>query len=257
VLLDQQDLITLPPVALQQIRGKRIGMIFQEPMTALNPVLAVGEQVAEAVRHHLKFSRSDAKTRTIELLRLVGIPSPESRWAEYPHQLSGGMRQRVMIAMAISCDPDVVFADEPTTALDVTVQAQILALLRDLRERLGMAMVFISHNLGVIAQVAHRVVVMYAGRVVEEATTHRLFTQPQHPYTKGLLASLPPTDLHAGRARRLSVIPGTVPVLGSIAGGCAFAPRCPVVVDRCVQEPPLQSTGESHRTRCWLAESHS
>jgi oligopeptide/dipeptide ABC transporter ATP-binding protein len=223
-------------------------------MTALNPVLTIGEQIAESIRHHLKFSRTDAKTRTIELLRLVGIPSAENRWAEYPHQLSGGMRQRVMIAMAIACDPDVVFADEPTTALDVTVQAQILTLLRDLRERLGMAMVFISHNLGVIAQVAHRVVVMYAGRIVEETTTSQLFAHPQHPYTKGLLASLPSADLHASRAGRLSAIPGTVPVLGSIHSGCAFAPRCPVVVERCAQEPPLQSTDAGHRTRCWLAE---
>jgi oligopeptide/dipeptide ABC transporter ATP-binding protein len=254
VLLDGQDLLTIPPIALQQIRGKRIGMIFQEPMTALNPVLTVGEQIAESIRHHLKFSRADAKARTIELLRLVGIPSAESRWDEYPHRLSGGMRQRVMIAMAIACDPDVVFADEPTTALDVTVQAQILTLLRDLRERLGMAMVFISHNLGVIAQVAHRVAVMYAGRIVEETTAARLFAQPQHPYTKGLLASLPPADFHVGRTDRLSAIPGAVPVLGSIPGGCAFAPRCPMVMERCAQEPPLLSTGDDHLTRCWLAE---
>jgi len=253
VLLDERDLLALPPVALQAVRGKRIAMIFQEPMTALNPVITVGEQIAEMIRLHLRLSRSAAKTRTIDLLRLVGIPSPDKRWAEYPHQLSGGMRQRVMIAMAISCDPDLVFADEPTTALDVTVQAQILDLLADLRERLGMAMVLISHNLGVIAQVAHRVAVMYAGRIVEEAPTNRLFASPQHPYTRGLLASLPPADLRGGRPRRLTAIPGTVPTLGAVPSGCAFAPRCPIVVERCSQDPALEPTGAGHRTRCWLA----
>jgi oligopeptide/dipeptide ABC transporter ATP-binding protein len=255
VLLDERDLLALPPVALQAVRGKRIAMIFQEPMTALNPVITVGEQIAEMIRLHLRLSRSSAKTRTIDLLRLVGIPSPDKRWAEYPHQLSGGMRQRVMIAMAISCDPDLVFADEPTTALDVTVQAQILDLLADLRERLGMAMVLISHNLGVIAQVAHRVVVMYAGRIVEETTTSRLFAAPQHPYTRGLLASLPPADLRPGRHRRLAAIPGAVPTLGAVPSGCAFAPRCPIVVERCAQDPPLEPTSPGHRTRCWLAGS--
>jgi len=253
VLLDERDLLALPPVALQAVRGKRIAMIFQEPMTALNPVITVGEQIAEMIRLHLRLSRSAAKSRTIDLLRLVGIPSPDKRWAEYPHQLSGGMRQRVMIAMAISCDPDLVFADEPTTALDVTVQAQILDLLADLRERLGMAMVLISHNLGVIAQVAHRVAVMYAGRIVEEAPTDRLFASPQHPYTRGLLASLPPADLRGGRPRRLTEIPGTVPTLGAVPSGCAFAPRCPIVVERCSQDPALEPTGAGHRTRCWLA----
>jgi oligopeptide/dipeptide ABC transporter ATP-binding protein len=257
VLLDERDLLAAPPVALQGVRGKRIAMIFQEPMTALNPVITVGEQIAEMIRLHLRLSRAAAKTRTIELLRLVGIPSPDKRWSDYPHQLSGGMRQRVMIAMAISCDPDLVFADEPTTALDVTVQAQILDLLADLRERLGMAMVLISHNLGVIAQVAHRVVVMYAGRIVEETTTGRLFADPRHPYTQGLLASLPPADLRRGRPRRLSAIPGTVPTLGAIPGGCAFAPRCPLVMDRCTQDPPLIPTRADHRARCWLVEPGS
>jgi oligopeptide/dipeptide ABC transporter ATP-binding protein len=253
VLLDGRDLLTLPPVELQQVRGKRIAMIFQEPMTALNPVMTVGEQIAEMIRLHLRLARAAAKSRTIELLRLVGIPSPDKRWAEYPHQLSGGMRQRVMIAMAVSCDPDLIFADEPTTALDVTVQAQILDLLEDLRARLGMAMVLISHNLGVIAQVAHRVAVMYAGRIVEETTTRRLFADPQHPYTRGLLASLPPADLRAAHGGRLTAISGAVPVLGAIPSGCAFAPRCPIVVERCAQDPPLEPTGTDHRTRCWLA----
>jgi oligopeptide/dipeptide ABC transporter ATP-binding protein len=254
ILLEGQDLRMLPPVALQTIRGKRIAMIFQEPMTALNPVLTVGEQIAEMLRRHLALTRADARIRTIELLRLVGIPSAETRWAEYPHQLSGGMRQRVMIAMAISCDPDVVFADEPTTALDVTVQAQILDLLRDLRDRLGMALVFISHNLGVIAQVAHRVAVMYAGRIVEEAPTRQLFTHPRHPYTQGLLASLPPADLRAGRLQRLEGITGVVPALGAIPAGCAFSARCPLVESRCVQDPPFVDTGDGHRARCWLVE---
>ncbi len=257
VLLDDRDLLALPPVAMQAVRGKRIAMIFQEPMTALNPVITVGEQIAEMIRLHLRLSRVAAKARTVELLRLVGIPSPDKRWAEYPHQLSGGMRQRVMIAMAISCDPDLVFADEPTTALDVTVQAQILDLLADLRDRLGMAMVLISHNLGIIAQVAHRVAVMYAGRIVEETTTRRLFTEPQHPYTRGLLASLPPADLRGGRPRRLAAIPGAVPTLGAIPAGCAFAPRCPVVFERCTQEPSLERTHAEHRTRCWLAGTAS
>jgi oligopeptide/dipeptide ABC transporter ATP-binding protein len=248
------DLLALPLRAVQAVRGKRIAMIFQEPMTALNPVLTVGQQIAEMLRLHLRASRSDAKARAIDLLRLVGIPSPEKRWSEYPHQLSGGMRQRVMIAMAVSCEPDLVFADEPTTALDVTVQAQILGLLADLRERLGMAMVLISHNLGVIAQVTHRVAVMYAGRIVEQTTTAQLFADPQHPYTRGLLGSLPRFD-DRGR-RRLTAIPGTVPPLGAIRSGCTFAPRCPLVVDPCRRdEPLLEIKRPGHHARCWVVET--
>ncbi|OGW62893.1 MAG: peptide ABC transporter ATP-binding protein [Nitrospirae bacterium RIFCSPHIGHO2_01_FULL_66_17] len=250
-----QDLLSLPLRALQALRGRKIAMIFQEPMTALNPVLTVGEQIAEMLRLHLRVSRSEAKTRAIELLRLVRIPSPEKRWSEYPHQLSGGMRQRVMIAMAVSCDPDLVFADEPTTALDVTVQAQILDLLADLRERLGMAMVLISHNLGVIAQVAHHVAVMYAGRIVEHTTTTRLFSDPQHPYTRGLLGSLPSLD-GRGRRGRLIAIPGTVPSLGVSLHGCAFAPRCPLAIDVCRREdPPLETKRPGHLARCWVVGS--
>ncbi len=250
-----QDLLALPARAMQALRGKRVSMIFQEPMTALNPVLTVGEQIAEMVRLHLRASRSDAKTRTIDLLKLVGIPSPDKRWAEYPHQLSGGMRQRVMIAMAVSCDPELVFADEPTTALDVTVQAQILDLLAGLRERLGMSMVMISHNLGVIAQVAHNVAVMYAGRIVEYTTTKELFADPQHPYTRGLLGSLPRYDEHGRRQQRLNAIPGTVPPLGGAVKGCAFAPRCPLVIARCTQdEPPLELKRPGHETRCWVVD---
>jgi oligopeptide/dipeptide ABC transporter ATP-binding protein len=250
-----QDLLSLPLRALQALRGRKIAMIFQEPMTALNPVLTVGEQIAEMLRLHLRVSRSEAKARAIELLRLVRIPSPEKRWSEYPHQLSGGMRQRVMIAMAVSCEPDLVFADEPTTALDVTVQAQILDLLADLRERLGMAMVLISHNLGVIAQVAHHVVVMYAGRIVEHTTTTRLFSDPQHPYTRGLLGSLPSLD-GRGRRGRLIAIPGTVPSLGASLHGCAFAPRCPLAIDICRREdPPLEAKRPGHLARCWVVGS--
>ena len=250
-----QDLLSLPLRALQALRGRKIAMIFQEPMTALNPVLTVGEQIAEMLRLHLRVSRSEAKTRAIELLRLVRIPSPEKRWSEYPHQLSGGMRQRVMIAMAVSCEPDLVFADEPTTALDVTVQAQILDLLADLRERLGMAMVLISHNLGVIAQVAHHVAVMYAGRIVEHTTTTRLFSDPQHPYTRGLLGSLPSLD-GRGRRGRLIAIPGTVPSLGASLHGCAFAPRCPLAIDVCRREdPPLETKRPGHLARCWVVGS--
>jgi oligopeptide/dipeptide ABC transporter ATP-binding protein len=250
-----QDLLTLPARAIQALRGKRISMIFQEPMTALNPVLTVGEQIAEMVRLHLRASRSEAKTRTIDLLKLVGIPSPDKRWSEYPHQLSGGMRQRVMIAMAVSCDPDLVFADEPTTALDVTVQAQILDLLAGLRERLGMSMVMISHNLGVIAQVAHNVAVMYAGRIVEYTSTKELFADPQHPYTRGLLGSLPHYGERGRRQQRLNAIPGTVPPLGGVGKGCAFAPRCPLMVDRCTRdEPPLEPKRPGHETRCWVVD---
>ena len=250
-----QDLLTLPARAIQALRGKRISMIFQEPMTALNPVLTVGEQIAEMLRLHLRASRSDAKTRTIDLLKLVGIPSPDKRWSEYPHQLSGGMRQRVMIAMAVSCDPDLVFADEPTTALDVTVQAQILDLLAGLRERLGMSMVMISHNLGVIAQVAHNVAVMYAGRIVEYTSTKELFADPQHPYTRGLLGSLPRYGERGRRQQRLNAIPGAVPPLGGVGKGCAFAPRCAFVIDRCRQdEPPLEPKRPGHETRCWVVD---
>ncbi|MEO5656484.1 MAG: ABC transporter ATP-binding protein [Nitrospiria bacterium] len=254
IRLEGDDLLSLPGHVMHTIRGRRIAMIFQEPMTALNPVLTVGHQIAEMLRLHLGLSRSDAKAKTVELLRLVGIPSPDKRWGEYPHQLSGGMRQRVMIAMAISCDPDLIFADEPTTALDVTVQAQILDLLAGLRERLGTAMVLISHNLGVIAQVAQSVAVMYAGRIVEHAETTRLFADPRHPYTRGLLASLPRLDA-GGRPRRLNAIAGNVPPLGAVQRGCRFADRCPLVITRCTEEePPLETTSPGHRTRCWLVE---
>lgn len=254
VLFNGTDLLTLKENEMQKIRGKRIAMIFQEPMTSLNPVFTIGDQISEMLRLHLKMSRKDARDRTIELLDLVGIPSADRRVTEYPHQLSGGMRQRVMIAMAISCNPEIVFADEPTTALDVTIQAQILVLLDELRERLGMALVLISHDLGVIAEVAHEVAIMYAGRIVEESGTEELFSHPLHPYTQGLLASLPRFDKAGGRRERLQAIPGTVPKLTEVMPGCRFTPRCGVAVSHCSQEePPLKEIRPGHRVRCWVA----
>ena len=248
------NLMTLKEAEMQAIRGKRIAMIFQEPMTSLNPVFTVGNQISEMLRLHLKLSRKDARDRTIELLELVGIPSADRRAKEYPHQLSGGMRQRVMIAMAISCNPELVFADEPTTALDVTIQAQILVLLEELRERLGMSLVLISHDLGVIAEVAHEVAIMYAGRIVEEARTEELFEQPLHPYTQGLLASLPRFDKTGARGERLRAIPGTVPKWTEHLPGCKFTPRCGMAIPHCSrQEPPLEEIRPGHRVRCWVA----
>ncbi len=250
-----QELLALGEREMQRVRGHRIAMIFQEPMTALNPVLTVGEQVAEMLRHHLKMSRAEAKARTIELFRQVGIPSPEERYRAYPHQLSGGLRQRIMIAMAISCRPALIIADEPTTALDVTIQAQILALLKQLQQELGLSLVLISHDLGVIAEMADEVAVMYAGRIVEQTTTARLFANPLHPYTQGLLQSLPrraPRD----RRQRLVAIPGMVPKLSHLPSGCTFHPRCSVAIARCSgEEPELKSLAPSHAARCWVAEA--
>jgi len=246
-----RNLLTLPPRELRAVRGNRIAMVFQEPMTSLNPVLPVGAQVAEAALVHQKLSRADARTRTIELLRLVGIPDPETRVDDYPHQLSGGMRQRVMIAMALICHPQVLIADEPTTALDVTIQAQILDLLGRLRRELNMAVLLITHDLGVVAGSADRVVVMYAGQVVETAATRALFATPQHPYTEGLLASIPRLDQPRERLRS---IPGSVPPATAWPSGCRFHPRCPYAWDKCrTEEPPLLETGTAgHRARCWL-----
>lgn len=254
VLFDGVDLLTLKESEMQKVRGKRIAMVFQEPMTSLNPVFTIGNQISEMPRLHLKMSRRDAIHRTVELLELVGIPSANRRVNEYPHQLSGGMRQRVMIAMAISCNPEIVMADEPTTALDVTIQAQILVLLEELRQRLGMAMVLISHDLGVIAETAHEVAIMYAGRIVEQAGTEELFANPLHPYTQGLLTSLPRFDKAGTRPKRLTAIPGTVPKLFELAPGCKFTPRCGVAIARCSQEePPLKEIRPGHWVRCWVA----
>ncbi|MBI3609292.1 MAG: ABC transporter ATP-binding protein [Nitrospirae bacterium] len=254
VLFDGADLLTLKEDDMRKVRGKRIAMIFQEPMTSLNPVFTIGNQISEMLRLHLKMSRKKAWDRTIELLKWVGIPSAEQRVKDYPHQLSGGQRQRVMIAMAISCNPEIVFADEPTTALDVTIQAQILVLLEELRKRLGMSMVLISHDLGVIAEVAHEVAIMYAGRIVEEAGTEELFAHPLHPYTQGLLASIPSFDPAGARRERLQAIPGTVPNLMEPIPGCRFAPRCGAAIEHCRrEEPPLKEVRPGHRVRCWVA----
>jgi peptide/nickel transport system ATP-binding protein len=247
-----RNLLTLPAPALRAVRGNQIAMIFQEPMTSLNPVFTVGDQIAEAAIIHQHLARGAARTRAIEMLRLVGIPDPEERVDHYPHQLSGGMRQRVMIAMALICHPKVLIADEPTTALDVTIQAQILELLDRLQQELGMAVLLITHDLGVVAGHADRVVVMYAGRVVETATTQALFARPTHPYTEGLLAAVPRID--TPRAR-LHAIPGQVPAATGWPTGCRFHPRCPYAWDKCVaQEPAALDVGDEpgHTARCWL-----
>jgi oligopeptide/dipeptide ABC transporter ATP-binding protein len=232
-------------------------MIFQEPMTSLNPVLTVGRQISEAIVLHQRLSQRDALDKAVDMLRLVRMPSPEQRVREYPHQLSGGMRQRVMIAMALSCNPKVLIADEPTTALDVTIQAQILTLMNDLREKLGTAIMLITHDLGVVAETAHRVVVMYAGKKVEEAPVETLFREPKHPYTLGLLASIPRLAAKDGGARppRLAEIPGMVPSLSQRPRGCLFAPRCDYAVERCrAEEPPLERKAPGHWAACWESE---
>ncbi|WP_337875326.1 ABC transporter ATP-binding protein [Elioraea sp.] len=252
VVFEGTDLLTLHEPAMREIRGNRIAMIFQEPMTSLNPVLTIGEQIAEAVRIHQGASRREALARAVEMLKLVRIPDAERRVGDYPHQFSGGMRQRVMIAMALSCNPKLLLADEPTTALDVTVQKQILRLMLELKERIGSAVILITHDLGVIAETAKRVVVMYAGRVVEQAEVTALFDAPLHPYTRGLMASIP--RLKHNRTRRLAEIPGIVPDLRTPIPGCAFAPRCPLATDRCREAAPsLDDHGGGHFAACWEA----
>ncbi|MEE3257982.1 MAG: ABC transporter ATP-binding protein [Candidatus Latescibacterota bacterium] len=252
ILLKGRDLLALGEEEMCRVRGDDIAMIFQEPMTSLNPVLSCGFQIAESVVLHQQVSKEEARNRAIEMLKLVGIPAPEQRIDEYPHQLSGGMRQRVMIAMALSCNPDVLIADEPTTALDVTIQAQILELLEALQEELQMAILMITHDLGVIAEVADQVAVMYAGRIVEYADTGTLFARPMHPYTRGLLRSIPRLD--EGR-ERLDIISGMVPDAHAFPPGCRFAPRCPLADDRCgVEEPILAEVADGHRVSCWKAE---
>jgi len=247
-----RDLLSLPEPQMRAIRGNRIAMIFQEPMTSLNPVFTVGDQVGEAVRLHQKKSRRDARRVAIEMFRLVGIPSPEERVDAYPHQLSGGMRQRVMIAMALACKPDLLIADEPTTALDVTIQAQILDLLRSLQAELGMSVLLITHDLGVVAETCAEVIVMYAGRVVERASAEELFAHPRHPYTAGLLRSVPSYDepTAATGRRRLVEIKGMVPPLTALPAGCKFADRCAIAQERCrAEEPALVPLGGAH-VRC-------
>jgi peptide/nickel transport system ATP-binding protein len=251
---DGKNLVDLPAGRMRKIRGKEISMIFQEPMTSLNPVFTVGEQIAEAVRLHEGLGRREAMAKTVDMLKLVHIPNAERRVKEYPHQLSGGMRQRVMIAMALSCHPKLLIADEPTTALDVTIQAQILELLNELKAKLHMAVMLITHDMGVIAETAQRVIVMYAAKVAEEAPVGELFKEPLHPYTQGLLRSIPRIDLDAKEKRRLEAIPGTVPMLrGDIAPGCRFAPRCPFVKAVCTeQDPVLKEVKPGHKVSCWL-----
>jgi peptide/nickel transport system ATP-binding protein len=246
-----KDIVTLGDDEIREIRGNRISMIFQEPMSALNPVFTVGDQVAEVARVHAKVSRKEAWDRAVEMLALTGIPDAESRARQYPHQLSGGMRQRVLIAMALMMKPALVIADEPTTALDVTIQAQILDLLVDLQKKIGTSILMITHDLGVIAETASRVIVMYAGEVVEEAKVDELFAKPHHPYTEGLIHSMP----HIGHDQdRLNVIPGTVPAPTEWPAGCRFRDRCPYSWDRCESEhPPLYQIGTSHVSRCHLA----
>lgn len=246
-----QDLMTLSKTAIRAIRGNRIAMIFQEPMTALNPVLTIGEQISEVLRLHRGMNRQAAWAESGKSLQRVGIADPEQRLRQYPHQLSGGLRQRALIAMALVCQPQLVIADEPTTALDVTIQAQILALLAELQAQLNMALLLISHNLGVVAQITDRVAVMYAGRLVEAAPTARLFAAPQHPYTRGLLASVPKLDFQAIPAK-LQAIPGQVPALEEIPPGCPFQPRCPRAFAACQEPPPWLPVGPEHHAACWL-----
>jgi peptide/nickel transport system ATP-binding protein len=255
VTLEGTDLLVVSDAEMRRIRGNRISMIFQEPMTSLNPVMRIGDQITEVVQLHRSMTNKEAWTQAVEMLRLVRIPEPERRALEYPHQLSGGMRQRAMIAMALACRPALLIADEPTTALDVTIQAQILALIVDLQKTLGTGLILITHDLGVVAQTAQRVIVMYAGKKVEEASVEALFEDPKHPYTRGLMASMPAViSLGAKEDVRLNEIPGMVPSLTNLPPGCAFAPRCSFAIDRCRAEyPPLEDFGSDHFAACWVA----
>jgi peptide/nickel transport system ATP-binding protein len=252
VLWQGRDLVPLGADEMRKIRAKEIAMIFQEPMTSLNPVYSVGEQIAEVIRLHEGLGRKAAMDRAIELLRLVHIPNAERRWRDYPHQFSGGMRQRVMIAMALSCNPKLLIADEPTTALDVTIQAQILELINELKGKFGMAVMLITHAMGVVAETAQRVVVMYAGKVVEEAPVRELFARPRHPYTQGLIRSIPRIDTAATAKARLEAIRGVVPSLLEPKEGCRFAPRCKFARAECSITPPLREVGPGHRVACVL-----
>ena len=254
VWLGDDDLLKIPPEALRAVRGRRIGFVFQDPMTSLNPVFTVGNQIMEPLRTHMSMTKAQARERAVDLLDLVGIPDARRRLGDYPHQFSGGMRQRVMIAIALACDPEVLIADEPTTALDVTIQAQILELVRDLRKKLGMAIVWITHDLGVIAGIADRVMVMYGGQIVEQAPVAELFANPQHPYTRALLQTIP--SLTGGRASRLRVIQGQPPILGAAPTACPFRDRCSHVFDHCHAENPQRRTldggpvGNGHDVAC-------
>ncbi|KQT15665.1 MAG: ABC transporter ATP-binding protein [Bradyrhizobium sp.] len=256
IIFEGRDLVPLTSNQLDEIRAKEIGFIFQEPMTSLNPVLTIGEQIAESLRRHEAVTRKQALERTIEMLKLVQIPNAEGRVHNYPHQFSGGMRQRVMIAMALACKPKLIIADEPTTALDVTIQAQILDLLQDMKDRFGMAVMLITHAMGVVAETAQRVVVMYAGKVVEEALVDDLFGDPRHPYTQGLIRSIPRIDLDAEHKTRLEAIGGSVPILINPPVGCRFAPRCKFAMNVCTErEPLLREIAPGHRMACHLGDT--
>jgi oligopeptide/dipeptide ABC transporter, ATP-binding protein, C-terminal domain len=250
ILLEGRDILPFPEGKMRRIRGNKIAMIFQEPMTSLNPLFTIGNQLMEPVRIHMRLPKRRAYERAIEMLKLVGLPRAEDLMAAYPHELSGGMRQRVMIAMALICDPKVLIADEPTTALDVTIQAQILQLMKEINEKLNTAILFITHDLGVVAEICHRVIVMYAGKIVEEGDVRTVFKNPLHPYTKGLLQSIP--DLRT-KKRRLYSIPGTVPRPGTVKNGCPFHDRCPCRMAVCSDEiPPVFEQNTGHRVNCWL-----
>ena len=257
VMFDGQDLLKISPEELRKVRGSKIGFIFQDPMTSLNPVYTIGFQLAEPLRAHLGMSKAQARSRSIELLQLVGIPDAERRLKDYPHQFSGGMRQRVMIAIALACDPQVLIADEPTTALDVTIQAQIIELVKELRHKLGMAIIWITHDLGVIAGIADRVMVMYAGQVVEEGPVGEIFRDPQHPYTQALLKTVP--AVRGPRADKLQVIEGQPPIMYEAPAACSFRNRCKFAFDRCSQENPALTgiSAPGHRAACFLLDKAS
>ncbi|MCB1741695.1 MAG: ABC transporter ATP-binding protein [Gammaproteobacteria bacterium] len=244
-----RDLLALSENEIREVRGGQISMVFQEPMTSLNPVLTIGMQLTETMMLHMGLSKSAAEDRATELLGLVGISEPRRRLAQYPHHLSGGMRQRVMIALALSCDPKLIIADEPTTALDVTIQAQILELMKSLSKQMGVALIIITHNLGVVARYADRVNVMYAGRIVEMGTAHQIYHEPKHPYTVGLLNSVPRMDM--GRGQRLVPIEGQPPDLTRLDGSCAYRPRCRWAIDKCAEYPPLEAVSEQQLSACW------
>ncbi|MFD1848693.1 ABC transporter ATP-binding protein [Oceanobacillus bengalensis] len=247
-----EELVGKKEEALRKLRGNKISMIFQEPMTALNPVFTIGYQLQEPLIIHQNLSKQEARKRSMALLAEVGIPNPKEKLDQYPHELSGGMRQRVMIAMALACEPSLLIADEPTTALDVTIQAQILDLIDDLKEQLGMGVVFVTHDMGVVAEIADKVMVMYAGEVVETGDVKTIFEDPQHPYTKGLLAAVPNVD---DETQELSIIPGSMPSVDDEIEGCRFHPRCPFAMDICKQKkPPVMNVSENHSSRCWLQE---
>ena len=253
IFFQGEDLLKMSPAQMREVRGNKISMIFQEPMTSLNPVYTIGEQITEAIRLHLKLSKKDAEARAVELLRKVGIPDAEKRLKTYPHQLSGGMRQRVMICMALSCSPKLLIADEPTTALDVTIQAQILDLIRNLRESEKTAVMFITHDLGVVADIAHRAVVMYAGNIMEMGSVHDMFLNPLHPYTRGLLSAIP--KLSTPRGEKLYTIRGIVPDLSNLPKGCVFSTRCEECMEICHEKrPPLRQLEDGRQVRCFKVE---